>query len=424
MKDRYRNLLMIAFHYPPDNSSTGVLRTLKFSRFLLDHGWRSHVVTTTPERYENTDTGLLDEVPEEVVVYRAACANAKERWSVAGRYPSWVEYPDRFKSWRRPAIRKAKEIIAAHRIDAIFSTYPIPTAHHIGLALKRQTGLPWVADFRDPWAGGGGAGLYHRLDGMLERQVVRRADVTIANTELARKDFMRRYPNLPESRFVTITNGYDEDDFADFQSLGASTDPFAIVYPGAIDMENRDPRPVLRAVGALLREKKLDASKLVLRFIGAGQGLNQDWFLKAVQQAGLEKNVSGTVERIPYSESLRELERAGLLLVLNEPVGAAREAHSGYSRLMVPAKVYEYLRMNRRFLALCSDGAIKELLDDVGGGWACPPDDQVSIERAIMQAFEAPLSTDERDAIGPGVRRFERRNLARQLATVLDRLAG
>lgn len=424
LKDGYRNLLVIAFHYPPDNSSTGVLRTLKFSRFLLDHGWRSHVITVPPERYENIDPKLLTEVPDEVAVHRVPCVNSKEKWSVSGRYPSWVEYPDRFRSWYRPAIRKGREIIASSKINAIFSTYPIPTAHRIGLALKQQTGLPWVADFRDPWAGGGGKGFYYQLDKMLENRVVRHADVTIANTNLARKDFIARYPSLPEKRFVTITNGYDEDDFSGFQSTNGNTEKFVIVYPGAIDAENRDPRPILNAVGSLISQGRLQKSKIALRFIGAGQGFNHDWFRNVVRETGLDENVSGMVERIPYSESLVELGKAGLLLVLNEPMGAAVESHFGFSRLMVPAKVYEYLRMNKHFLVLCSEGAINELLDEVGGGWCCSPADSGRIEEAIMQAYEKFLTGDI-PAVSPAiVQRFERRSLTGQLAATLDDLVG
>ncbi len=424
MKEYRRNLLLIAFHYPPDNSSTGVLRTLKFSRFLLDHGWRSHIITVPSERYENTDAKLLKEVPDEVAVHRVPCVNAKEKWSIAGRYPSWVEYPDRFRSWYQPAIKKGREIIAADKIDAIFSTYPVPTAHRIGLALKQQTGLPWVADFRDPWAGGGGKGLYHRLDKILEKRVVQHADVTIANTNLARKDFIARYPSLPESRFVTITNGYDEDDFSGLQPADGNTGKFVIVYPGTIDAGNRDPRPVLTAVGSLIRQGRLDKSKVALRFIGAGHDFNHDWFRHVVREAGLDENVSGTVERIPYAESLAELGRAGLLLVLNEPMGAAVASHFGFSRLMVPAKVYEYLRMNKHFLALCSEGAINELLDEIGGGWCCPPADSRRIEEAIMQAYEKFLHGDVSGIPSNIVQRFERRSLTRQLATTLDDLVG
>jgi glycosyltransferase involved in cell wall biosynthesis len=419
-----KHLLVVAFHYPPDNSSTGVLRTLKFTRYLLGHGWHSTVLTVPEDLYRNRDEHLLHQVPPQVKVVRAPCRDVRDQWGIRGIYPGFLAVPDRYGSWRRPAVRAGLEIVARAEMDALYTTYPIPSAHLIGLRLKRKTGLPWIADFRDPWAGGGGHGLRYRVESWLEGTVVREADLILANTEVAREDFLARYPRLAPEKFVTLPNGYDEEDFPPELCQQPATQPFTIVYPGSIDPLNRSPLPLIEAIGQLLRGGQMSRHDVRLHFLGAGAALRQPWFTDAVRAAGLGNIVSGVEGRIPYAESLKVLAGAGLLVVLNEPLGAARETELGYSRLMVPAKVYEYLRLGRPFLALCGEGAVPRLLGQLDAGWWCPPADIDGIARRILAA-KVLHERDEGLAIAPDkIAAFERRALTAKLASLLDGLTG
>jgi hypothetical protein len=415
-----RRVLVIAFHYPPDNSSTGVLRTLKFTQYLREHGWLSHVLTVPETLYENRDLSLLRDVPGDVRVTRVPCFDAKERWGIKGRYPSWTAIPDRYISWHRHAVREGVRIVASGGVDALLSTYPIPTAHLIGLTLSKRTGLPWIADFRDPWAGGGGKGLHYHIDRFLESRVVYKASVVIGNTDLAREDFVNRYPNLDRRKFISLPNGYDESDFETLPQHSFGGDAFTIVYPGLIDPVNRNPEPFLDALGSLIRRGLIGASDVRMRFIGAGPGLEAEWFRRVVTRNALESVVDGVRERVPYGQSLQILASAGLLLVLNEPIGSRRESDLGYSRLMVPAKVYEYLRLGRPFLALCGEGSVPRLLDSLAAGWWCHPEDQAGIEARIVEAVELHRAHRGPDWPVDRIRCFERRALTARLAETLD----
>jgi hypothetical protein len=419
--DARRGLLVVAFHYPPDNSSTGVLRSLKFTRHLLDMGWRSHVLTVDPAVYAHRDPALEAQIPPDVSVARLPCRDAKQRWSIAGRYPAIVEVPDRFGSWRGPAIRAGHALIANGAVQAIYSTYPLPSAHLIALALKRRSSLPWIADFRDPWAGGGGHGWRYRVDAWLERQVVHAADRVLANTEALREDFLARYPALPASRFVTLPNGYDEADFADLPA--ADRTQFHIVYPGSINRSNRDPTPLLQAIGALLRAGRLPRELTRITLLGCGPVGSQPWVGELLATEGLTDLTQVIVDRVPYRDSLHQLARAGLLVVLNEAAGENRE-DLAYARLMVPAKVYEYLRLGRSFLVLCGAGAIPQLLARTGGGVACAAADQARIQAHIEQAFATWQAGDSGAAPADIVRQFERKQLSEKLARELDQVCG
>ena len=99
-------------------------------------------------------------------------------------------------------------------IDAIFSTYPIASAHLIGLILHSLTGKPWVDDFRDPmWDEFTSAkGLSLRLRQRIERAVMDRCTLAMVCTDAMYDLFCRRYPQH-KSKLMNIPNGFDEEGF-------------------------------------------------------------------------------------------------------------------------------------------------------------------------------------------------------------------
>ena len=139
---------MIAFHYPPLRGSSGIQRTLAFSRDLRDHGWEPIVLTAHPRAYENTGDDQLADIPEGVPVYRPFALDAARHLALRGAYPKLLALPDRWSSWSLGAIPCGLGILRRHRPDLIWSTYPIATAHVIGRWLHTLSGTPWVADFR------------------------------------------------------------------------------------------------------------------------------------------------------------------------------------------------------------------------------------------------------------------------------------
>ena len=44
-----------------------------------------------------------------------------------------------------------KKYIQENNIETVITTGPPHSLHLIGLHLKRQLGINWIADFRDPW---------------------------------------------------------------------------------------------------------------------------------------------------------------------------------------------------------------------------------------------------------------------------------
>jgi glycosyltransferase involved in cell wall biosynthesis len=415
---QYRNLLVIAFHYPPDNSSTGVLRTLKFTQYLLDFGWRSEVISVPERLYADRDARLLDDVPPEVRVHRPWAGDSRKLFGIKGRYPAFLGVPDRYWTWYFAATRKARALLSAGTIDAIYSTSPFPTAHLIALALKRHSRLPWVSDFRDSWVDGFLGPVRYRVDGWLERRVIEHADQVVMNTPVTRRYYLSRYSEQPERKFVTITNGYDEQDFRDLDfSSGAA---FEIICAGWLNSENRDPEAVLKATALALERGWIPKHELRLTFLGAGPYAQSKRFQEQLQRYKLRENTEVTVPRIPYGEALRRQARADVVVVLTDD--ARRMAQNrDWTFMAVPAKLYEYLRLGKFMLVLSRAEAVRELLADVRAPSPLIPSDIEGVAAALREAY---LRRQEKSApkLNPAIQKYERRELTRELARVLDGL--
>ena len=141
---------MIAFHFPPLAGSSGIQRTLRFVQHLPAYGWQPIVLSAHPRAYADTSDDLLAAIPPGTVVDRAFALDTGRHLAIGGRYPGFLARPDRWRSWVFGAIPAGLRLIRRFRPDVIWSTYPIATAHLIGHRLHRLTGIPLVADFRDP----------------------------------------------------------------------------------------------------------------------------------------------------------------------------------------------------------------------------------------------------------------------------------
>src|SRR5262245_46593105 len=116
-----RNVLLIAFHFPPFQGSSGVQRTLRFAQHLPKFGWRATVLSIHSRAYESRLMGTGNEIPSELKVYRAFGLDAARHLSIWGRYPRSFSLPDRWATWRYGAVSAGKQIISKEKIDCIWS---------------------------------------------------------------------------------------------------------------------------------------------------------------------------------------------------------------------------------------------------------------------------------------------------------------
>lgn len=411
-----RHVLIVAFHYPPEASSSGVLRTLKYTRYLAQFGWRSTVITTDVSAYDVTNDQLLEQIPDDVRVIRTRFVNSKRHLAISGRYPAVLAIPDNWIGWWPWAVSAGKRVLKSDPPDVVYSTSPHATAHLIAARLARLAKLPFVTDFRDPWheepPEPGTPTVVARAAKWLERRVIARSDRVVASTYGLRDTLRRRYSEEAEDKICAIVNGYDE---ADFKAIEFSKEPgseLLIVHAGNINREFRDPRPMFRAVHAAHQEGALDVLKIRFRFIGAGGYADSDEVKQCLRDCGLTGRVE-FLPRMPYEEALKVLGSADILLLLQA---------SEDTRDLVPAKLYEYLRAQRPVLALVFEGASEDVMRETGGGWSVNPRDAVKLQAAVSASYSAwnDQRLDQFTASREVLKRFDRRTLTKELVNVLE----
>jgi glycosyltransferase involved in cell wall biosynthesis len=223
----------------------------------------------------------------------------------------------------------------------------------------------------------------------------------------------RRYPQESEGKFHAILKGYDEADFVDLRLPPRSSGSrLTIVHAGSINAQFRDPRPLFAALARLVKGGRIAPSEIDIRFVGAGAFGDAPEVRAAIAAAGLADSVT-FLPRVPYEDSLRHLSDSDLLLLLqasDDTVG------------LVPAKLYEYLRTRKPVLALVREGAITDVLALTGGGWGVDPVDSRTLGTTledIVTRWRAGALADQLADMAV-LRRFDRRTLTGELASVFD----
>ena len=413
-----KNVLMVAYHYPPEGGSSGVLRTLKFSKYLPQYGWAPHVLTLKESFYPTQDIGLLPEIPPEAVVHRTFALDTARHLSIKGKYLSALAIPDRFVSWLPFGVIKGRRVALDANLRALYSTSPSPTAHLIAGVLKVLTHLPWIADFRDPWIEEGfhpsPGTLRYRIESKMERFVVQHADRVIVTTPYLRQEFLSRYPDLPPDKIKVIYNGYDETDFRELSQDIASEDRFELIHAGLVTPDFRDPAPFFQAVASLVDAGDLPAMRVRITFLGGGAYTSSRGFMDQIRRFGLEKVVD-VAGRVSHREALKRMAGAAVLLLLQA---------SDDTRSLVPAKAFEYLRIGRPILALTLEGATSDLLKEMVHCHVVDPADRVSLQNALLALYRSWRDNSVRERISQPVQQYERSRLTAGLARYLDELVG
>ena len=410
-----KRVLMVAYHYPPIQGSSGVQRTLSFSRYLPEHGWQPTVLTVHPRAYPKTHDGQLGQILSTVTVKRAFALDTSRHLSIRGAYPGVLALPDRWSSWWLGAVPAGLRLIRRHRPEVLWSTFPIATAHLIGLTLHRLTGIPWVADFRDSMTEDNYPPdrTTWRLYRWIEKNAVMHSRRAVFTTRGAVAMYAARYPEIPPTRWSLIANGYDEDSFVEAEKSApkprASGSPAVLVHSGLLYPSERDPRVFFAALAEMMREGVASPANtnVILRASGY-----DEYYEQIIREHGLQ-GIVRLEPAIPYRAALGEMLSADGLLIFQ----ASNCNHQ------VPAKLYEYLRARRPILALTDPtGDTAAVLRDAGLQTIAPLDSKDRIKAALTEFLQAIRERRSVTASAAAIMRYSRRSQASELAALLDSL--
>ncbi len=389
-----KKVLVVANPYPP-MVSAGTTRVVRFLRHLPEHDWEPTVLAARA-------TGPAAEPPG-VRVVRAPVPWPKQLLGGgkrSTRVNRWVAVPDPYFAWVGPAVLKGRELLRGERFDVLFSSSPRASVHLVAATLARMVGVPWLADYRDPWSTYQfrtyPTAAHKAAHARLEAWALHRAAAVTAVNRPIVDDLVARHPWLT-GRAHVLPNGFDRSEKPAPVSLGAG---FWLVHTGRLYGREQQVGAFLQALAALPPEVKV-------LFVG----VDESRVRPDADRLGLGDRVR--VEPfVPLPVALGYQRAADALLLVN---GRRPESMS--------SKVFEYLQAGRPVFAISPAGsAARALFDEVGGGTCVLPDDPMA---APLAAFVAAVRGGSAPVADPSaLERYELGHLTSKLATLLDGLAG
>lgn len=434
--------LTISYAFPPVGGA-GVQRVAKLVKYLPDFDVAPAVLTVANPSAPLTDGSFAKDLPNGVEVVRARTfepgykmkgavwqANAANGSATAVRNPTGatklrkqaikalastakaVLIPDPQIMWLPAAQLALVKRLTSRRDDVVLISGPPFSQFLVAPLIRARRRVGIVLDYRDEWRtyrssyemfGGSAAKI---AGDVLEPMMLRCAHRVTCATDEFRDQLLKHHPFLDPKKVITITNGYDSEDF-DVELPDPPSDRFVITYAGTI-FKLTSPRGFIPAL-RLLHERSPELAKLVnVRFLGRIVETERDLFVDA-ERLGITLH-----DYVPHDQVLPFLSASHLTLCLLDAV-------EGTERIF-PAKIFELMRLGRPILTLAPEGALQRLATRHRVGDVLPPRDEVKIaevlERRIRAFRDDPRKAAER-VIPPGTQRYDRRALAGEFAGVL-----
>lgn len=431
-----KRVLIITYYWPPSGGS-GVQRWLKMSKYLPEYGWQPVIYTTENAEYPIVDHSLEKDVAPEAEVIRRPIMEPynlykkflgvkksetvkagfiKEKGAKKGwrdNLSVWIRgncfIPDARCWWVKPSVKYLKEYLRKYPVDAIISTGPPHSMHLIAMKLKEALGIPWIADFRDPWTEIDYYDELHltkwadRKQHKLEHQVLTKADriVTVS------WNWARGLGRLGNRNVRIIQNGYDWI-FDPTEKRVPLSEEFSLTHLGVIGPARN--APVLwQALKELKSEINGFDKALKIKLVGQ---VDQSVAMN-LTACGLMENTE-LITHVPHDEvkQIQESSQVLLLLVNNAP----------NAKGILTGKLYEYLASGRPILAIGpEDGDAARLLSETKAGVAVGFEDKEKMKEVIKELYQKYLENNLPSNSSGKFEKYSRKALAGEYAALLNK---
>ncbi len=432
-----KKVLIITYYWPPA-SSPGVYRFLKFARYLREFGWEPIILTVKNGSYPSYDYTLLNEIPEDLKVYQTSTIEPfaiynKLTGKTGKSVPVGISYdpkekgmlkkimfyirancfiPDARKVWTYFAKRKAKKIIQKEHVDAIITTGPPHSTHLTGLYLKNYFGIPWVADFRDPWTT-----IYYNetfprtkktkeKDYRLESEVLKKADFVTVVCNGLKKEFEDRAQQIN-----VIYNGFDQHEMPEKKE--ESTNHFRIEYIGNFLASENIPM-IWEALKELQDEHETFQKDIQITITGNIDPV----VIESIHQYGIGELIS-TQPFVPHIDALHKMTRANLLLFI---VPDSKNNH-----LIITGKLFEYLASHTPVLAVGPrQGEAGTILNENNRDQMIDYTEKTLFKKTLLSHYHYWIKHNKKaeKAIDTNLFSYTRIGLTKQLSELLDQLSN
>ncbi|WP_420458081.1 glycosyltransferase [Neolewinella sp.] len=376
-----KRVLIISYYWPP-SGGIAVLRCLKFAKYLRQYGWEPVVFTARNAHYPTIDHSNDVDIPAGIEIIRHPIwepygwykkflgkppeenvnnvfYTSEEDGGWKHRLAVWVRsnffIPDARAFWIRGAVSRLLDYLQRHPVDAILSDGPPHSNTRIATLVSRQTGLPWLADFQDPWTQVDYYQLLHltRWGRRRHERMEAEAFAQASLTTIVSPSWKAKLEEIGARNVRVLYWGYDPEDFAGIERVPHKK--FTLSHLGIMGYD-RKPEVLFAAIQQLNQGEEGFASAFELRLYGqvdhrvrqqieAYGLLEQTRFMGAVSRAeALQQTVNSHV----------------LLLLLNQQENAAGR---------IPGKLFEYLAARRPMLNFGpADSDVARIIEGVGAG--------------------------------------------------------
>ena len=429
-----KKVLIITYYWPPSGGA-GVQRWLKFVKYLREFDWEPIVYTPENPEAPVIDNSLEKDIPDNLTVikrkiwepytaYKKFIGQKKEQKINAGflsenKKPGlsenisvWIRgnffIPDARKFWIKPSIKFLTNYLKNNPVDAMISTGPPHSMHMIALGLKQRLGIPWLADFRDPWTNidfyedlkltGCADKKHHKL----EKEVLKNADSVVLISKGMADDFNKIY----QRNYEVITNGYDSDDITN----GSKIEPdkkFSISYIGTM-VKTRNPISFWEAIKQLTDTNKEFANDLEIKLIG-----KLDYSVRqSIEEFQLQKYIT-KINYLPHNEVIKlQKQTQVLLLLINNTPNA---------KMILTGKFFEYMAAHRPILCIGPpDGDAAKIIRDTNSGVVCGFSDSEKMKANILKFYNS-FKKGQLKSKSINIEKFSRKNQTSDLAKILNK---
>ncbi|MFM6933968.1 MAG: glycosyltransferase [Flavobacteriales bacterium] len=424
-----KKVLIITYYWPPSGGS-GVQRWLHFSRYLSQLGWEPIIYTPENAEAPITDESLIDSFTDSVHVIKYPIWEPFEVYkSLTGKKgqkiqtgflneggksdKKWLQklalwlranlfIPDAKKYWIRSSIKHLSEFLKDHPVDIIVSTGPPHTTHLIALGLKRKTGIPWLADFRDPWTNidwfdklpmtQWAKRKHHRL----EQAVLKEA----SGISCVSRTWTQEFEELAQRQVKLITNGFAPSDFQHFDKKPDTH--FTILHTGSLNAD-RNPTVFWRFLAEEISRNESLKNSLKIQLVGAVDVS----VIQSIEVNGLSSYLDQR-PFIPHEEVIELMSSCSLLLL---PLNNVKNQQG-----IIPGKLFEYLASNQAILAIGpKTGDSAQILQGQDGTLVIDFDEKPSWAQ-LLELCQGTI--DRAHQLNP----YSRQELAKEMSDYLDSL--
>jgi glycosyltransferase involved in cell wall biosynthesis len=267
----------------------------------------------------------------------------------------YFKYPIEGIRWAEFAYRKAESLITEHDFDLIITRSPSDIAHLVGLRIKKNHNIKWIANWNDPSTGIWPAPYEKRLpflkriiSGKYAQEVLKRADITSFPSQML-SDHFKNHFLIEEQKVRIIPHIMLQSGMTTKQN----DDPVNLhmLHSGNLSVE-RDPVNLLRAIAKF---NNLNKEKVFLDILGV-VSREASVLIKDSELDGYVR----LIKPVPYNEALNIMAEYDVLLIMEAIMETS---------IFLPSKITDYSQLKKTIFSLSP--VISEtgnLLKKYGGG--------------------------------------------------------